>query len=138
MRALVEIQRTQIILAKRTELTANLMSNSYAFALDKRMCPVFETDDTNPLEEGYTIKRQFINQVLKYCADKWNAGEILSFYGLEAHFNRNNRLELIFILRYAFLRHWIDDKFFQGIASSCPGEAHGINDPFDVNEIGII
>ena len=137
MRALVDIQRTQILLAKLAKPTADLVPNSYAYALDKRLCPVFDTEDGHPFDEGYEIKRGFANSVLTYFDQKWLAGEALSFYDLEAHFGRE-RVELIHILRYAHLSRRFDDAFFSAILANCPSEAHGLNDPFDPSELGVV
>ena len=69
------------------------------------------------------IKREFANAVLKYCDQKWQAKEDLSFYDLEDHFGRE-RVELIRILRYAHLSRRFDDVFFRGILANCPMEAY--------------
>lgn len=138
MQALVEIQRTQIILAKKTEATSDLIDDGYAFAIDKGLCPFLHTGESHPFDAGYKIKREFANKVLIYCADKWNAKEPLSFYDLEGQFGRDERVELIFILRYAALNGRFDNAFFAGLAANCPTEAHGLNDPFKASEIGVI
>ena len=138
MQALVEIQRTQIVLAKKNEATEHLIPDSYAFAIDKGLCPFLHTDDSHPFDAGYRIKREFAGQVLKYCADKWNNKDSLSFYDLERHFGGGERWELICILRYAALERRFDNEFFSGLAANCPIEAHGLNDPFLVTEIGVV
>jgi len=137
MRALVDIQRTQVVLAKLAKQTEGLVPSSYAYALDKRLCPVFDTEDGHPFDEGYDIKREFANSVLKYCDQKWLAGEAPSFYDLEDHFGRQ-RVELIHILRYAHLSRRFDDAFFKAVLANCPSEAHGLAEPFDPSELGVV
>lgn len=137
MRALVEIQRTQVVLAKLADATASFVPDAYAYAIDKRLCPVFDTESGHSFDDGYEIKREFVDSVLKYCDQKWQAKEALSFYDLERHFD-HARGELIHVLRYTYLSHKFDDAFFNGLLANCPTEAHGLNDPFDASEISVV
>ena len=56
IRALVDVQRTQVVLAKLFDATASLIPDAYAFAIDKRLCPVFDTEDGHPFDDGYGDK----------------------------------------------------------------------------------
>lgn len=137
LQALAEIHRTQIVLAKKASVTSHLIPDGYAYAINHSLCPIFHTEGESPFDGGYKIKREFVDEVLKYCNEKWQKKEKLSFYGLEGHFD-GMRWELICILRYAFLAGRFDESFFIGIDSECPVEAHGINDAFDSTEIDVI
>lgn len=138
IQGLVEIYRSQVVLAKKSGETKNLILDSYAFAINRRLCPVFHTDESFALDAGFRIKRKIAEEVIKYCDDKWTAGEPLSFYNLEDHFGRDARWALISILRYAALEQRFDKKFFSGLAANCPTEAHGLDDPFQCSEIGVV
>ena len=138
IRALLEIHRTQILIAKKQVPEGLGIPDAYAYALDVRMCPFFHTDDADAFEGGYRFSREFCEEVIKYCGKKWDAKEELTFYQLEDAFGRDNRMGLIFVLRYAHLDRRFDDKFFAGIAKNCPSEAHGITDDFNLREISVV
>jgi len=138
LRALLDVKRQQIVLAKRTDHTATLVEDSYAFAMDHRICPIFHIDDADPFDGAYTVGKVFVTDVVTYCDKKWLAGEPLSFYDLEARFGRDSRMELIFTLRYAALNGRFDTGFYRGLSANCPTEAHGLNDPFSVAEVSLL
>ncbi|MEH6413834.1 hypothetical protein [Pseudomonas sp. CGJS7] len=137
VQGLLEIHRTQILMAKLSESTAHRVPDSYAFAIDRRLCPVFQ-GDSDPFDLGYRIGRDLANSVVSYCDEQWTSGRRISFYDLESHFGRLLRWELISILRYAALDRRFDHDFFSSLASSCPSEAHGLNDSFSLDEIGLV
>jgi len=138
LKALLDVKRQQVLLTKRTDETSSLIEDSYAFAMDRRLCPVFHTDDTDPFDPVYSISRSFINDVLNYCDEKWHAKELLTFYDLEAHFGHGYRCELIDTLRYAVLAKRFGEEFYKGLATNCPVEAHGINEPFRKSQISLV
>ena len=95
------------------------------------MCPVFHESDgnTDPFESCYSTSREFALEVLDYADQRWMSKNKLTFYNLEEKFGHNSRVDLLVILRYAFLAHRFDQGFFSNLISECPSEAGRINTP---------
>lgn len=135
--AALESHRTTVLLAKVNPATTEFVPDAYAFAMDNRLFPGFDrTEDA--FEEGYLISKNTFEEVIRYCSDAWSSGEALSFYDVEGSFGRDMRWEIIVILRYASLKRRFDEKFFLDIARNCPTEAHGISDPFRLDELSLV
>lgn len=140
LKAVYELRRQEIILAKLNTVMAAAIPDALAFAYASRLCPVFHTMHTteeDPFDSAYRVSREFANAVLEYCDEMWLKKEKVTFYGLEdrfANLDRGKRMDVYAILRYAFLGGRFDPDFFKGVLSNCPAEAHGLDSPFNVSD----
>ncbi|MEQ9608782.1 MAG: hypothetical protein RLN99_14055 [Kiloniellaceae bacterium] len=115
-------------------------SDALAFAYFHRVAPVFheviayETYDSDPFDEVYAVKRDFINEVLKYIDECDHAGDYdaLGFYKLEDKFGgyKTNRMELLYALEYIRIDGRFGDEVWKAIESNAPAEANSIEATF--------
>ena len=143
--ALYDLKRQGILLARLNPVTAGAIDDALAHAYNVRICPVQHdrytaTEIVDPFKGAYDVEYDFARAVLDFCDKEWLAGRTVTFRALERKFSDragDTRMALVGILRYAFLRPSFDDKFFQGLQSDAPSEAHGIDATFRLDEISV-
>ena len=131
IKAIFELKRQELVLAKLNPETKEFVDDAYVYAIRHRLCPVFHDSDgdIDPFEICYSTSREFALEVLDYADQQWMSKNKLTFYTLEQKFGHNSRVDLLIILRYAFLAHRFDQEFFNDLISECPSEAGRINTP---------
>ncbi len=137
IKAIFELKRQELILAKLNPATQKFVDDAYVYAIRHRLCPVFHDSDgdIDPFESCYSISRKFALEVLDYADQRWMSKNNLTFYNLEEKFGHDSRVDLLVILRYAFLAHRFDQGFFSDLISECPSEVSRINTPLGQEEI---
>lgn len=131
IRAIFELKRQELVLAKLNPATKEFVDDAYTYAIRHRLCPVFHKSDgnTDPFESCYSTSRELALEVLDYADQRWMSKNKLTFYNLEEKFGHDSRVDLLVILRYAFLAHRFDQGFFSDLMSECLSEAGRINTP---------
>lgn len=140
IRALYELQRTAVIMAKLNPATSSAITDAVALAHQSRLCPIFDVEsESDAFADGYTIGRDAVSKVLNFCAHSTKGGGTLTFYDIENHFSDGDldRIAIVSILRYAFLRGKFTDKFYENLLSGSPAEASGITDKFGTDELAL-
>ena len=120
-------------------------NDAHAFAYYHRVAPVFhediarETHGGDPFESVYSVKRDFVLEVLKYVdgLDQARDYESLAFYKLEDKFGgyKTNRMELIYTLEYARIAGRFDEKFWDAIQADAPAEANQLDAEFSPRDV---
>ena len=145
IKAIYETKCEQIQSTWLNPNTRKYINDGYAFAASVRMCPYFHLTYSinDPFENVYSIKQDFVKEVIKYLDETWLAdknSDALEFYNLETTFggHHSNRSELIYIIRYCSLSDRFDNSFYNKIMSNAPAEANsGLNDSLDTFYITI-
>lgn len=115
-------------------------SDALAYAYYHRVSPIFheqsarETYGTDPFEEVYAVKTEFMEEVLDFV-DKCDLDKnysAIEFRSLEDRFGgyKANRIELIFTLEYARIDGRFDKNVWDAIKINAPLEAHHISATF--------
>lgn len=141
LKATFEIYRSQILLSSQRDDGSLKVPESYFYALMHRMHPYFHqefdrTDD--PFINCYSVTYELIHDVITYLDDLWiKKQQIPTFYDLETKYGRELRCELIIILRYCYLNHKFDSKFFSDLLTPMehPSEASGICQDFSADDL---
>lgn len=137
IRAIFGLKRQELVLAKLNPATKEFVDDAYVYAIRHRLCPVFHDSDgdIDPFESCYSTSRKFALEVLDYANQQWMSKNKLTFYTLEQKFRHDSRVDLLVILRYAFLAHRFEQGFFSDLISECPSEASRINTPLGQEEL---
>jgi hypothetical protein len=119
----------------------DIFDKSFVFAYDQRMYPYFHQDHlgdykkADPFDGAYFIPKDVVAKIITHCDEEWRKKNPVTFYGLEDQgFARST---LISVLRYAFLNNRFDDDFYKSIESNCPCEAHGLTEPYTIDQVYI-
>lgn len=128
LKALFFIRKNQILQLYKTNSEGFHISDSFAFAIAKDCYPYFQSDDETELyKDCFSIKRDFIENVITYIDEAWKNKKYYTFYELEDKFGHENRYNLLVIIRYCFLNGTFCEKEFQSkMEENCPDEAHGL------------
>lgn len=131
LKALYYIRKNQILHFYRVDSEKSQISDSFAYAISKDCFPYFHSDDEIEMYgDCFSIKYDFIDAVIKYIDESWLQKKYYTFYELEDKFGRENRPELIVILRYCFLDgRFGGNDFWKKLEEYCPSEAHGLSAP---------
>ncbi len=115
-------------------------SGALAFAYYHRVAPIFhengarETYGSDPFDEVYAVKRDFVDKVTKYVDERSRANDLeaIGFYKLEDKFGgyKTNRMELVFVLEYARINRLFDDTVWTAIQKNAPVEANSLEATF--------
>lgn len=135
--AIFELKRQELILARLNPATKEFVDDAYVYAIMHRLCPIFHESDgnTDPFESCYSPSRKVAHNIVEYANQQWLSKNNLTFYNLEKKFGHNSRVDLLVVLRYAFLAHRFDQGFFSDLTSECPSEASRINTPLGQEEV---
>lgn len=120
-------------------------SPALAYAYYSRVAPIFheqiarETYNSDPFEDVYAVKADFVDEVTKYIDERWRAKdfEAIGFYKLEDKFGgcKENRIELIHLLEYTRIDRKFDARVWAAIENDAPVEAKPIADKFPPEEV---
>jgi hypothetical protein len=98
-----------------------------------------EIYETDAFDEVYAVKREFVNEVIKYVDDRWRAEDLkaIGFYKLEDKFGgyKNNRIELICALEYARIEGRFDETVWKAIEADAPVEANSLDATFTPKDV---
>ena len=141
--ALYEVKRQAFLLGYLQN--PDQFSDSLAFAYEHRLAPILhegiarETHGSDPFDEVYAVKGEFISEVLRYVDDRALADdyESLEFYKLEDKFGgyKANRIELIYALEYARIDGRFDEKVWSAIEKNAPMEANSLDAEFSPEKV---
>lgn len=141
--ALYELKRQSFLLGYVQN--PDRFSNALAFAYFHRVAPIFhenivrEVYGSDPFDEIYAVKRDFILEVVKYVDEQWHAKnfEDIGFYNLEDKFGgyKANRVELIHALEYARIDGRFDEDVWKAIGSNSPAEANSLDATFSPKDV---
>lgn len=119
--------------------------DAHAFAVQKRMAPIFhegimrETYDRDPFADVYSIREEFVTEVLNYVDKQWQAEdwESLAFNNLEEKFGgyKTNRMELVYILEYSRIARRFDENLWRAIEANAPTEASPLDSSFSPQDV---
>jgi hypothetical protein len=72
IRAIFELKRQELILAKLNPATRKFVDDAYAYAIRHRLCPVAHESngETDPFESCYSTSRKFALKVLNYADEQ--------------------------------------------------------------------
>jgi len=136
--ALYEIKRQQFLMGYVQ--FPDKFSDAHAFAVFNRIAPIFhenilrEVHGSDPFAEVYSVKEDFITDVLRYVDERWRAKDFdaLGLYKLEDKFGgyKTNRVELIHSLEYMRIDGRFDDPFWGAVEADAPSEAKSLDSMF--------
>ncbi|AGR73280.1 MULTISPECIES: hypothetical protein [pseudomallei group] len=119
--------------------------SALAFAYYNRLAPIFHEDsarekyESDPFAEAYSVKAEFIDEVLKYVDDREHEGDLtaIEFYNLEDKFGgyKANRIELIYALEYARIDGRFNDAVWAAIERNAPAEANNLQKEFSPKDV---
>lgn len=119
--------------------------SALAFAYYNRLAPIFHEDsarenyEIDPFAEAYSVKADFIDEVLKYVDDREHEGDLtaIEFYNLEDKFGgyKANRIELIYALEYARIDGRFNDAVWAAIERNAPAEANNLQKEFSPKDV---
>lgn len=138
LKAIFEVQRQNLILAKLNPQTSKHIDDALAFAYHKRLCPTLHTSSAadDPFNDAWKITRDFVDQVSTYCEEQRRRKEPVGFgTELEGKFSRDQRHTLVDVMRYIFLAGRFDPPFWKALLRMAPSEARGITHRFELNEL---
>lgn len=134
IKSLYYMYKRQIIQFYKLNKGGSGFSESFVYAIAHDCYPYFHVDDEVKIyKDCFSIKYEYIDKVIKFLDEKWQKGQLYTFYELEEQFNYPDvRVMLIVTLRYCYLdSRFNDEEFWKKIESSAPVETHGLNTPFD-------
>lgn len=147
-KALFNLQRFQILQAKRNEATAHTIPDYYAYAWYAKVYPFFDEVELNEdLKDYFHITEKEVDIITKYAADEWDAGRLHNFYEYESHFGVRQggndgitRGKLISVFRYCYLSDHYDEAFWKKLIEPMkhPTEAATIISDFNPDQLYII
>ena len=135
---LFRLQRCAILQTKINPQTNSFISDDYAYAWYSSVYPLFDENELTKLyKDVFEVKKEIVEEVLKYLDSELLNEKCHTFYEIEGSFKKSeiNRYQLIPILRYVYLSDVkIDQKFWDVLLTSgeCPREAKGIISEFDI------
>lgn len=143
VKMLMNLQRFQILARFVDAVDARSFSAAYAYAWDNGVYPVGNHAGGwhEPYKLEFKVTEEAMDELTEFLDDRWMAGEQLSFYQLEAHFDPRRgyagsftwgRAELIHACRYLKLAESFDDDFWKALVGGhdCPSEAHSVSRPY--------
>lgn len=141
--ALYELKRQTFLLGYIQH--PDKFSDAHAFAVMNRLAPIFhenilrETYGTDPFSEVYSVKEDFITEVLRYVDERWRDKdfEALGFYNLEDKFGgyKTNRIELIHALEYMRIDGRFDEEVWKAVEANAPSEANSLDSSFEPKNV---
>ncbi|NCB27234.1 MAG: hypothetical protein EOM62_17535 [Bacteroidia bacterium] len=144
LKAVYETKRENLLISylNATKNGKALYPKGYIFAYLKRLCPIFDEnpDIEDPFKEVYEVKKDMIDDILKYCDDHHDREgmPLLTYRKLEDHFKPVGRCELINVIKYMKMSDRFDDSFYKNLLDRKgmpPAEASSINRKFTDNDI---
>lgn len=141
--ALYEIKRQSFLIG--FVQSPERFDSALAFAYYHRMAPYFhdsmvrEKYGVDPYEEVYHVKRELMDQVLKYVdeCDLQKKYDEIEFYKLEDRFGgyKTNRIELIYTLEYARIARRFNTNVWAAIEKDAPAEAGTLLAQFEPKDV---
>jgi len=141
--ALYALARFQLRTAAFTAGASEHIEDAYAFAWENQVYPLFHDGAQlhEPYAEYFLVKREPFRQLMLELDQAWLEDRVPSFYELEDQQDVRSgssdwsRGALIAALRYAYLSHRFDARFYDAVRSPGrhPIEASAIDDDFDRN-----
>ena len=142
------LQRFLIIQAKLNKNTAELISDSEAFAWSVGLYPLHTASKiAKDLESYFDISMDTVKYIIEYIDAEWMNKKNHSFYELESHFEQKStatriidRIVLINTLRYCYLQKMFDKDFWDKLFfnNDNPIEAERICDRFSTDELSLL
>ena len=140
--------RMQLLLASRTPGVTDAISDSYAFAWDELVYPIFHefSDWHKPYSDQFDVTESMMQELLVFLDGLWiKKKAIPTFYQIEDKFigeasiSAWDRYKLITAIRYARLSGRFDQRFFEAIIAprEHPTEASTVLRDFSKTEISI-
>ena len=143
--ALYEIHRHQLLLNCTDQDREFIFPLDYIYALDNRMYPYFQESwcvGDDPFVECYQVTKEFMTEVITELDRQWldKSEQIPTFYELEGIYGREQRFELINIIRYCYLHQGFDGGFYDRILTPTehPTEASGITREYNASDIYLV
>lgn len=141
--ALYELKRQTFLLGYIQNPGA--FSDALAFAYYHRVAPIYheqiarESYDSDPFEDVYKVKAEFIDEVTEYIDERVRADdyEAVGFYNLEEKFGgyKTNRMLLIYALEYTRIDERFDAKVWAAVEANAPTEANPLKATFTPKDV---
>lgn len=142
------LQRFLIIQTKLNPEMSDTIPDDYAYAWFSGVYPYFDESKLHSdLEEYFPIRKKQVEIILNYVDSEWLKKKYYTFYELEDHFQCRthpieniDRIILMKVLRYAFLRGTFDNQLWNKILENgqYPVEVGSITRNLSANELFFI
>lgn len=157
LRALADIRRRQILLAKLNTATDGLYPDAFAYAVLHRVYPAYHEEipfggegltkqqilELSPFHDTYNVEREQVVEIAELLDSKWLAKEHITYYDVEGEYQHGEkrwkgdslRDGLITTCRYLFLHGMFDKPFWIHLMSEAPTEAYDVMHDWKAEEI---
>jgi len=147
-KAIFNLQRYLILQTKLNPSTTHLINDSYAYAWNHSLFPIFEKSDLHEdLKEHFKITSAQVNTIVIYCESEYKLEKLHSFYDYETYFlyQSSEKLEisrgiLIAVFTYFWLCDLFDEDFWSALLkpSGYPTEASYITTDLDYSQLSLL
>ncbi|WP_434778511.1 hypothetical protein [Neisseria sp. Ec49-e6-T10] len=140
MKALFIQQRFLIL---NSIYTSDFMPEAYVYAWEVGVFPYLDDEDDDnlylahsPYKNFFNVEEEMVLKIVEYLDEKFINEEPITFYELESTFGgKSNRVPLMHVCRYVFLKGLFDEEFWKNLVESektpaAPIEAKSIIKPY--------